>query len=213
MRLKYYLRGLGIGIVLATLLLSISFYFGKDSLAKRELSDQEIIERAKELGMVEGEKTKKTEVEEKSESKTEDTNKSEDTDVEEDVESKDTSKSEEDISEAKEKLKDGEISLEDAIESEEAREKADDTVAETTVSYVPFTIKAGASSEAVASDLHKAGLIDSPSKFSDYMNKLGVDNRIQSGSFYVKANSSYDDIIALLVNKEVRTTTPPKTEE
>ena len=46
MRLKYYLRGLGIGIVLATLLLSISFYFGKDSLAKRELSDQEKDRRA-----------------------------------------------------------------------------------------------------------------------------------------------------------------------
>ena len=38
MRLKYYLRGLGIGIVLATLLLSISFYFGKDSLAKGSLA-------------------------------------------------------------------------------------------------------------------------------------------------------------------------------
>ena len=32
MRFKYYLRGIGIGITLATLLLTISFYFGRDNL-------------------------------------------------------------------------------------------------------------------------------------------------------------------------------------
>ena len=52
MRLKYYIRGIGIGIIFATLLLTISFYFGKDTLAKETISDAEIIKRATELGMV-----------------------------------------------------------------------------------------------------------------------------------------------------------------
>ena len=47
MRFKYYLRGLGIGIMVATVILSISFALRKD-----DLSDAEIMRRAEELGMV-----------------------------------------------------------------------------------------------------------------------------------------------------------------
>mgnify|MGYP003230445002 CR=1 FL=1 len=45
MRLKYFLRGLGIGIVVTTIILAISHNVG------RRMSDSEVIERAKELGM------------------------------------------------------------------------------------------------------------------------------------------------------------------
>ncbi len=45
MRLKYYLRGLGIGIILTTLILTVS-------RVNHRLSDQQIINRAMELGMV-----------------------------------------------------------------------------------------------------------------------------------------------------------------
>ena len=47
MKFKYYLRGLGIGILISTIILSISF-----AMKKNDLSDDEIIARAKELGMV-----------------------------------------------------------------------------------------------------------------------------------------------------------------
>ena len=45
MKLKYYLRGLGIGIILTTIILSIAF-------SDRNLTDEQIIEKAKSLGMV-----------------------------------------------------------------------------------------------------------------------------------------------------------------
>ena len=45
MRLKYFLRGLGIGIVVTTIILAISHNAG------RRMSDSEVIERAKELGL------------------------------------------------------------------------------------------------------------------------------------------------------------------
>lgn len=48
MKLKYYMRGLGIGIILTTLILIIAN-------PKEKLSDSEIKERAKALGMVEAE--------------------------------------------------------------------------------------------------------------------------------------------------------------
>ena len=47
MKFKYYLRGLGIGILISTIILSVSF-----AMNKNDLSDDEIIARAKELGMV-----------------------------------------------------------------------------------------------------------------------------------------------------------------
>lgn len=47
MKLKYYLRGLGIGIIITTILLMIAF-----ALHKPTMSDEDIIARAKQLGMV-----------------------------------------------------------------------------------------------------------------------------------------------------------------
>ena len=46
MKLKYYLRGLGIGIAITTLILMISYNING------RMSDSEIIRRAKELGMI-----------------------------------------------------------------------------------------------------------------------------------------------------------------
>lgn len=56
MKLKYYLRGLGIGIIVTTVILMISF-------GKREakLSEEEIISRAEVLGMVMPEESSETE--------------------------------------------------------------------------------------------------------------------------------------------------------
>lgn len=48
MRLKYYLRGLGLGIIFAVIIMMIGFHGNKQSM-----SDTEIIEKAKTLGMVE----------------------------------------------------------------------------------------------------------------------------------------------------------------
>jgi hypothetical protein len=47
-RLKYYLRGLGLGIIFAVIIMMIGFHDNKQSM-----SDTEIIEKAKTLGMVE----------------------------------------------------------------------------------------------------------------------------------------------------------------
>ena len=46
MRIKYYLRGAGIGVIAATLILSIAFLFHDN------ISDEEVIRRAMKLGMV-----------------------------------------------------------------------------------------------------------------------------------------------------------------
>ena len=52
MKLKYYMRGIGIGVIVTTIILVITFAFSGNNI-----SDEEIINRAKKLGMVESSKT------------------------------------------------------------------------------------------------------------------------------------------------------------
>ena len=189
MRLKYYIRGLGAGILLATILLSVSFFFG-GGYKNKELSDEEIIARAEKLGMVMEEKDSK-----------EDTEKTDSETSEEDADTVDESSATEEKPE--EEMTIDEF-VEEAEETNAAEQNEDDTV-----SYQAFTVKSGESSETIA-NLYKQGLVDSSASFNKYLGELGVDNRIQSGTFYVQVGSSYDDIVALLVNKEARTTTPPE---
>ena len=58
MKLKFYLRGLGIGIVFATIVLAVSFHIHNDA---SQLSESEIISAAKKLGMVFAEDATQTE--------------------------------------------------------------------------------------------------------------------------------------------------------
>ena len=49
MEKKYYFRGLGLGIIVTAVIMGIALSDGK----KREMTDEEVIARAKELGMIE----------------------------------------------------------------------------------------------------------------------------------------------------------------
>lgn len=55
MKFKYYLRGVGIGVIVTTLLFTIAFAFYKPTL-----SDAEIIKKAQALGMEKVEEKKET---------------------------------------------------------------------------------------------------------------------------------------------------------
>ncbi len=209
MRFKYYLRGIGIGIIFATCLLSVSFYFGRDSFSEQELSDQEIIERATELGMVMNDGSEEASSEESLEETDESDKQTENSDIESTVD--DSSSIENNSSNSE----DADVETEPAIDEENLNEAIEDASTsadgstEESVTYISFTVKSGESSDTVAANLYKAGLVDSAVSFNTYMNELGVDNKIQSGTFYVQDNSTYDDLIALLVNKNVRTTSKP----
>ena len=185
MRFKYYLRGMGIGITFATLLLTISFYFGRDNLTQRDLTDEEIIQQATALGMVMPE------------------------DVADATEADENKK--EDIKETTEEITKNSKQLSNDKAVNDTMDKTDKSGdVDEVITYVPFTVRGGESSEVICSHLKDAGLIDSADDFNKYLHKCKVDDRIPKGTFYVKQGSSYDDIVALLVNKDVRTTSPPK---
>ncbi|QFJ55508.1 hypothetical protein [Pseudobutyrivibrio xylanivorans] len=201
MRFKYYLRGIGIGITFATLILTISFYFGRDAITKQALTDEEIIEKATALGMTmpEGMEVpiEETEAESDSESSAEEV-------VEENTEGMDS-----DLKVEEEVINNSSAVSEGKPETK-VEEKTEEDSEDETIRYIPFTVRGGESSEVVSNHLFKAGLVDSADGFNKYLSQVNIDNLIKTGTFYIKEGSSYDDIAALLVNKEVRTTSPPK---
>ena len=171
MRFKYYMRGMGVGILLTTLLFTLNIHFGSKANAKAE--EPQVQEEIQEEAVVQEQEPV--------------------------VEEADATVEEQAVSEEAQANETTEEPVDEESESEDV-----------TITYVPFTVHGGDSSEVVSSNLHKLGLIDSVDDFNKYMKTVGVDHRIQAGTFYVKEGSSYDDLVALLVNKDTRTTTPPK---
>ena len=184
MKLKYYLRGLGIGIIVTTLVLMVSL-----SGSKEKLSDEEIIERAEALGMVmaDTEETKEEGETESSETKSTET----DTKIENTTENAQVSA--EQNSEPEQSTEGmGAVPPETEPVSQEVAEQP------TAVSEISFTVSAGESSDTVAFNLYKAGLVDDATAFNRYMVKNGYDSRLRTGTFQIKTGSSYDDVLKIL---------------
>ena len=161
MKLKYYLRGLGIGIILTTLILTISF-------SGKKVSDEEVIKRAEELGMVMKEEEslfpsgglsefiQQTEQTENTES-TEKINNTENIVVEENVSDQETS---------------------------------DD--------IYKLVIPAGTVPRIICEELEKNGIIESASEFRQYLVDVGYATSIVAGEYDIPYGISYEEIYQIL---------------
>lgn len=191
MKLKYYLRGLGIGIIVTTLVLMVAF-----SGKKEKLSDQEIMQRAEQLGMVMAD-----------EGQTE-TGTEENTGTEAQPETElDVQNTEEGTEENADENTENASEPETEPQTEAAAEPAapEDTtgnvvgeVKQETSGEVAFTVKSGESSDTVAFNLYKAGLVDDATAFNRYMISKGYDSRLRTGDFKIRSGASYDEILKVL---------------
>lgn len=191
MKLKYYLRGLGIGIIVTTLVLMVAF-----SGKKEKLSDQEIMQRAEQLGMVmadEGQTETGTEENTGTEAQPE---------TEQDVQNTEAG-TEENADENTENASEPETEpqTEAAAEPAAPEDTTGNVVGEVkqeTSGEVAFTVKSGESSDTVAFDLYKAGLVDDATAFNRYMISKGYDSRLRTGDFKIRSGASYDEILKVL---------------
>lgn len=193
MRLKYYLRGLGIGVIVATLILMIVF-----SGQKKELSDEEIIKRAEALGMVMSEETLP-----------EGNNEIPDaTEQTPDIEEENTEGSEPQAStEENEEIDTKELVINEDTEQEltgelqPIPENVPENTPETPASdeKISFTIAAGQTSDTIARNLYDAGLVDNAAEFNAYLVENGYDSKIRTGTFSISPNASYWDIANTLI--------------
>ena len=191
MKLKYYLRGLGIGIIVTTLVLMVAF-----SGKKEKLSDQEIMQRAEQLGMVmadEGQTETGTE---------ENTGTDAQPETEQDVQNTEAG-TEENADENTENASEPETEpqTEAAAEPAAPEDTTGNVVGEVkqeTSGEVAFTVKSGESSDTVAFNLYKAGLVDDATAFNRYMISKGYDSRLRTGDFKIRSGASYDEILKVL---------------
>lgn len=223
MKLRMYLRGLGIGMAVSAVVLSVAMP------KQKGMSDAEIIEKAKELGMVEEGSTLVNAVMPKTEDIIEEPN------VEEVIEEQKAEESKAKESEVKQEekaeepeVKEPEVKQEEKTEEpkaeeskieepkvekekeektevkEEKPEKKEEKTEKPAVnkkSVTTITIAGGSSSDVVARLLEKGGVIDSASKFDSYLCSHNLDHVICAGTHEIPAGADYETISKIITSR------------
>ena len=211
MKLKYYLRGLGICIAVTAAILMIA------GGGKQSLTDEEIIARAKELGMVESVTLSQLSSEEESETISEEVS-AEDAEVlpdeSSDVSSEESSEelsgttsevivddgSENTSETVSEENNSEDITSEDEdeITSEETSQTPSDEVID---EYVIIEIGGGDGSDAVSRKLEAAGLVEDAQMYDDFLCANGYDKILQTGVHEVPRTADWDTIAEILAGR------------
>ena len=193
MKLKYFIRGLGIGIIFGAIVMLVAY----NTSDKNDISDAEIIERAEKLGMVmsgatetdaKAEEAVNVVTEDITEAMTEATTEAvtETTEVTTEAVTKTTEATTEEVTETTTE-RDTEVTTE---------KKTDATTEKTNNSYTESTITVtrGMGSTEVAGLLQQAGIIEDAADFDSYLVKQGISNKIQINTYKFNSNMSYEDI-------------------
>lgn len=227
MNLKYYLRGLGIGIVVTALIMSIAAG-GK----KETLSDKEIMERARALGMTEpgtlleeslagdnasGDEDSKDkdalntdeELLDSGDEASAENELPDGPEADETVEAEATPMPEEgavDVSAQGETAGQESTDAEGASEAEEEaapnaeEENADESAEQEEI--VIIQVKSGEGSYTVCQRLQEAGLIASASEFDTFLYERGYDKKIHAGTLEIPADADPEQIARILSGLE-----------
>ena len=179
MKLKYYLRGLGIGILVTTVILSLA------GVGRKNMTDEEVVKRAKELGMVEStllsdlpDQTKTDEVRP--------------TEPEISLQPE-TSEAPEETPVAPEETP---VTPEETPVSPE--DGNPDTPAGETVTLV---IGRGESSTTVSKNLKKAGIVEDAAAFDRFLCNNGYDKKIITGTYEIPYGASEEEIAKIITRK------------
>lgn len=177
MKLKYYLRGLGIGILVTAAILTIVYH------TKGSMSDSQIKKRAAQLGMVMA-------------STEEDTLFAQTTQADTTIEETGTISVEETtmVVETTEAVTEAPTEKPTEKPTEAPTEKPTEPAAAKAV----LTISPGMYSESVSAELTRLGIITNQKEFNSYLVNNGYAERIQTGDFKVKADMSYDEIARII---------------
>ncbi|HKL79832.1 MAG TPA: hypothetical protein VJ888_05280 [Mobilitalea sp.] len=197
MKLKYYMRGLGIGIILTTLILTLS---------NKKLSDQDIIDKATNLGM---------EMMDEKDSIIKETD-SKDTPSDELTQTPEVTQAPE-VTQVPEATQAPEVTqVPEATQTPEATQAPEPTKTpeptqtpeptkspdndEGTVDSITFTINKGMSSGMVADMLMTKGLIQDAQDFNDFIVKQGKASVIRIGQYTLPVGATYKQIIEMITN-------------
>ena len=227
MKIKYYLRGLGVGIILSTILLS--FTMGKSS--KNELSDEQIIERATQLGMTmknSGVTIDRDAIDESIRDSNDENNSSSDEDEKENQPALDGENSKkEDSKEQSNADKNGGNNEKETSEKKDLSNKKNEDllpddkksnktegegsgdskndskeeVKEEKPIKQTVKIRSGMTATQVSRLLESEGIISSATAFNKYLRENNLTEKIVCGEYSIPVNADYKEIVNLIVEK------------
>ena len=190
MERKYYLRGLGIGIVVTAIIMGIA------TSGKRGMTDEEIIARAKELGMVENTVlSEKTEEEAETEAAVDIAN-AEDATEKSAIEE---TKKPETSTEQKQNITEETKKPNTSTEQQTTADKKEDI---TSAVVKTITVNSGDGSYTVAKKLAEAGVVTSAENFDTYLCQNGYDKKLRTGNFSIPADASDEQIARIVTGAE-----------
>lgn len=198
MKFKYYLRGCGLGILVASIVLMVSFHS-----QNKTMDDTAVMERASELGMIMPEtEIVSTEADSQlPESGTQST----DTDFSSNKNQKQNTKNSQnktDGSSQKEE-KDTQMASDDKTGSGNNKDteskKKEDKKEES--EEITVEIKKGEVCRQLAEELEQIGLVEDAETFRKYMQQIGYDDRIKVGTYTLKRGMTEKEIADTFVEE------------
>ncbi len=221
MKLKYYLRGLGIGMAVTALILGISFS-GRQGQEAQTLTDEQIRERASELGMVDSSEltlaalqnsaqpqtTMEPEVTEKPKltADPETTTEPEATaEPETTTEPKATAEPEmttkPEATAEPEMTTKPETTAEPEMTTKPEATKEPELITAPEQSQTTITIKKGSDSGSVSRVLYEAGLVENAKAFDNYLCNNGYSRSINPGIYEIAPGTSEEEIAKIITGK------------
>lgn len=184
MKLKYYLRGLGIGIIVTTIILVSCF-----SMQKPKMTDAQIIEKASQLGMIMPEQDSVVAAE------------TETTEPEETQQKNEQQVAAEEAQQETEQQT--EVPKEQATEETQQDAPSEDTEnaeSEEPAQQEPFTlvVNRGDVCRTMCENLAANGVIDDSEGLRKYLSEVGYASFISAGTYQVPYHASYEEITNIL---------------
>ena len=188
MRLKYYLRGIGVGIVITTFLFMILLSFNKNN--------------EEQLNTVIGDTESKTVAEyENGESNQADITKPEETpQPNPDVLPEETPQPNPDVLPVEEPQPEEPQQPNSDVLPEETPQPEEPNPADSS-EKVRFVISGGEYSDVICRELKEAGLIDDAEAYNKFLVEEDYDNYINPGVYDIPKNATYEEIAVLLTTK------------
>ena len=181
MKLKYYLRGLGIGMAVTALILGISFS-GRQGQEAQTLTDEQIRERASELGMVDSSELTLAAFASSAAQTPEAT-------------------IEPEAAAEPETTTEPEATAEPKMTTEPEATAEPELITAPEQSQTTITIKKGSDSGSVSRMLYEAGLVENAKAFDNYLCNNGYSRSINPGIYEIAPGTSEEEIAKIITGK------------
>lgn len=217
MKLKYYLRGLGIGMAVTALILGISFS-GRQGQEAQTLTDEQIRERASELGMVDSSEltlaalassaaqTPEATIEPEAAAEPETTTEPEataepETTTEPEATAEPEATTEPEATAEPETMTEPEATTEPKMTTEPDATAEPELITAPEQSQTTITIKKGSDSGSVSRMLYEAGLVENAKAFDNYLCNNGYSRSINPGIYEIAPGTSEEEIAKIITGK------------